>query len=244
MLNERITADAGQATPTWTDAAVARWRRGLRRIWSSGAAPKPASRSYRYLTRQLEGDLPERTGGHVIVLSGACTAPVTIETALMLATALTDELGCTVLLVDEGLNEGGLAERLGLGQLAGWRDLLHHPDRIALNHVVHCGHPGLALLPAGAAPVEKRSPASTARIGGMLDGLRGSFDYILLVQGPVTADSRHLVPATLADLVLLLVEENATRLETLDACRHVFGDRGVNDVRLLLSAPAPSVAAS
>ncbi len=178
------------------------------------------------------------------MLSGACAATVTVETALMLATALTDELGCTVLLIDEGLNEGGLAERLGLGQLTGWRDLLVHPDRAAVHAVVHCGHPGLALLPAGAAPVEKRPPASAARIGAMLDELRGSFDYILLVQGPVTADSRHLVPATLAELVLLLVEENETRFEVLDACRRAFGDHGIDDVRLLISAPASPAAAS
>jgi len=237
MLNERITA--ANERETWAGAAVARWRQGLRAVRPAGAMPhKPASRSYRYLARQLEGDLPIRDGGHVIVLSGACTAPVTVETALMLATAMTDELACTVLLIDEGLNEGGLAERLGLGLLAGWRDLLRHPDREALRCVVHCGHPGLALLPAGEPATEKRPPASAERIGGLLDQLRGSFDYILLVQGPVIADSRHLVPATLAELVLLLVEENGTRFETLDACRQAFADRGVEDVRLLLSAPA------
>ncbi len=243
MLNERITA--AKERDTWTGAAVARWRSGLRLAGAIGAAsPKPASRSYRYLARQLEGDLPARQDGHVIVLSGACAAPVTVETALMLATALADELACTVLLIDEGLNEGGLAERLGLGQLAGWRDLLRHPDRAALHCVVHCGHPGLALLPAGEAPVEKRPPASAERIGGLFDELRGSFDYILLVQGPVTADSRHLVPAALAELVLLIAEENETRFEMLDACRRAFDDHGIGDVRLLLSAPAlPATAA-
>lgn len=242
MLNERIAAGI-EAEPR-TEGIVARWRLELRRRLSGGAAArKAASRSYRYLARQLEHDLPIGERGRVIVLSGACAAPVTVETALMLATALTDELGCTALLIDEGLNEGGLAERLGLGQLAGWRDLLHHPDRVAMHHVVHCGRPGLALLPAGAPTAEKRSPAPTGRIGAMLDELRGSFDYVLLVQGPVTADSRHLVPATLAELVLLLAEENATRFDMLDACRRTFDDRGV-DVRLLLSAPALPVAAS
>jgi Mrp family chromosome partitioning ATPase len=243
MLNERITAD--KPIESWTGAAVARWRRGFGLGGARGAAARgPASRSYRYLARQLESDLPARDGGHVVVLSGVCSAPVTVETALMLATALTDELNCTVLLIDEGLNEGGLAERLGLGELTGWRDLLPHPDRAALHTVVHCGYPGLALLPAGAAADRKQPPASAERISALLDALRGSFDYLLLVQGPVTADSRHLVPATLADLVLLLVEENRTPLEALDACRQVFSDRGVDGVRLLLSAPAPPVAAS
>jgi Mrp family chromosome partitioning ATPase len=243
MPNERTMAGTGQKT--WADAAVAYWRRGLALVGTHGAVSgKPASRSYRYLARQLEGDLPAANGGRVIVLSGACTTAVTVETALMLATALTDELDCTVLLIDEGLNEGGLAERLGLDQLAGWRDLLHRPEGAALRHVVHCGYPGLALLPAGAAPAEQGRPASARRIGALFDELRGSFDYIMLVQGPVTADSRHLVPATLAQLVLLLVEENETRFEVLDACRRTFGDCGVNDVRLLLSAPASSAIAS
>lgn len=241
MLNARVTAEREQEARAGT--AAARWRQGFR--LTRVVPRKPASRSYRYLARQLESDLPVREGGHVIVLSGACAAPVTVETALMLATALTDELNCTVLLIDEGLNEGGLAERLGLGQLSGWRDLMEHPDRAAIHQVVHCGHPGLALLPAGQAGSERRPPASAERIGALLHGLRDSFDYILLVQGPVTADSRHLVPALLAELVLLLVEENETRFEALDACRQVFRDRGVEDVRLLLSSPAspaPAVA--
>ena len=53
----------------------------------------------------------------------------------------------------------------------------------------------------------------------------------------VVADTRYLVAAAKADLILLLVEEGVTPVDELDRCLSVFRGHQISNIRLVLCEP-------
>ena len=60
------------------------------------------------------------------------------------------------------------------------------------------------------------------------------FDFILIQQGSITLDTRYLMFAQLADLVLLCCEEGATLVSEFEACQEIFREYEVENVGVIL----------
>jgi hypothetical protein len=70
-------------------------------------------------------------------------------------------------------------------------------------------HDGLMVLPAGSGIVEQQELLSGERFGQVVKTLKSSFDYVLVVTGPLVLPA-ELATARLADAVLLVGRDRAS----------------------------------
>jgi Mrp family chromosome partitioning ATPase len=216
---------------TWWRDRLERWlrprSRGLRR----------ASRSYRYLARQIEADLPYADRARTILVSSPAPLDLSNATLLMFAYFMRDELGCRILLVDGTLREGGVGARLGFGGTPGFLDLLYG-NRSSVRELIRLTQRrGISVLPAGRTPTDQLLPIHSSKVCEILREAQTDFDYVLFQQASILDDSRYLRCTEGADLILLLIEEGVTLMDELDRCKKVFRDHQISNVQLMLSTP-------
>lgn len=210
----------------WWKERVGRWR----------SAKFPASRSYRYLARQIMAELPHDQGGRTILVSSLGPLELSNETLLMFSYFMRDELGCSILLVDGTFREGGISARLGHNGAPGFLDLVYGNQRWLGELVRPTQRRGIFTLPVGRAPAYPPLPIQDTNIASLFEEARRSFDYVLLQQTCILEDTRYLLCASSADLILLLIDEGVTPLDELERCKKVFRDYQISNVRLVLSA--------
>ncbi len=208
-------------------------------LWLGPKDPgSESSRSYRYLARQIEADLPATSGGRLMLLSSPAAISTTSEALLMFSHFMRDELGCRILLIDGTFREGGVGAVLGFDGAPGFLDLVYGRAHRPADVIIPTQRQGISVLPAGRVPLDQLQPIQTDRISEIFDAVRASFDYVILQQASIYEDTRYLLFAGKADLVLLLVEEGVTLVEDLDRSMEVFRGHQIPNVRLVLSAPA------
>jgi Mrp family chromosome partitioning ATPase len=197
----------------------------------------PASRSYRYLARQIASERPYAEGGRTILVSSLVPLELSNETLLMFAYFMRDELGCSILLVDGTFREGGIGARLGHNGAPGFLDLVYGNERWAGELVRPTQRRGIFALPVGRPPPLPVLPIQEENIATLFREVRRSFDYVLVQQTSILDDTRYLRCAGDADLILLLIDEGVTSSEELERCKKVFRDYQIANVRLVLSTP-------
>jgi hypothetical protein len=197
----------------------------------------PASRSYRYLARQISEELPCDEGGRTIVVSSLGPLELSNETLLMFAYFMRDELDCSILIVDGTFREGGVGTRLGHSGAPGFLDLVYGNERWLGELVRPTPRRGIFALPVGRAPPLPVLPIQDENIAALFSEARRSFDYVLVQQTSILEDTRYLLCTNSADLILLLIDEGVTPVEELERCKKVFRDYQISNVRLVLSTP-------
>lgn len=192
-------------------------------------AREQASRSYRYLARQI-GQQAART----IVLSALCDAGAANQAVLLLAAMMQDEHGGRLLLIDATLGDQGISATLGAGAQPGLSDIGADDPWFAIEAMQILPRPHMFLLGAGLSPMAGRPE----RIAAMLPMLAERFDHILIQQRAITADSRNLALAARADRILVLAQEGQTPMAHLAQARDAFRAHGLSDVEMILTVPS------
>ena len=172
----------------------------------------PASKSYRYLARQIEADLPPGDTGRCITFGSPGSMRLSVESLLMFSYFMQDELGREVLLIDATFGKNGVGAALGHGGSPGLMELLYD-SRHEFNKLVQPTRRGkIFLLPPGSAPNEIFLPLKTEMVEPVLAAARERFPYVLVHQGSILQDTRHLLLTAATDLSILLVEEGVRLL--------------------------------
>lgn len=232
---------SGDLGPRDVDMGPPRIRRErpgpLSRLFTRRQAPAMASRSYRYLARQIEVDLPAADGGQAIVISSPDPLTLSNEACLMFAHSLAAELGSRILVVDGTLGEDGVGSALGHAGVPGFLDVVYGVNYPMADLIQRTHHDGVSLLPTGRTGMVQLLPIEPARIVEFFKHARSHYDYVLLQQGPIFADSRYLQFASRSDMVLMLAEEGSTPVGVLDRCIEVLRGHQIANVRLVLSTP-------
>jgi hypothetical protein len=89
-------------------------------------------------------------------------------------------------------------------------------------------------MPPGRSRERLPRPIDAERVTRLYKALGAQFDYILVQQGAVVNDTRYLVCAAKADLILVLVEEGLTPVNELDRCLEVFRSHQITGYRVVL----------
>jgi Mrp family chromosome partitioning ATPase len=240
MANMAIPAvKAGRVWRNPADTARTRSRLGwLRRLLrDSRTKGSTAALSYRFLARQIDVDLPHTEAGRTILISSSVPQGSSNEAVLMFAHAMVAELGSQILVVDGTLGDDAVGDLLGHAGEVGLIDFIHGRDRSVADLIKPTTRQNICVLPAGRPRSGDLQPMEAARVVALYTELRNRFDYILVQQGPIILDTRYLVFAAKADLVLVLVEEGVTHLSELDRCLDTFSSHQIAEVRLVLCAP-------
>jgi Mrp family chromosome partitioning ATPase len=208
-------------------------RAWIREIIVAVTRRKPASISYRFLAHQVAVHFAGSDSTRSIVFSSADSAGLSSDTLLMVALFLHEELGSKVLLVDGSFTGGGVSERFGFTAEAGLSECLYGSGHNLNEYIKSTANPGVFVLPAGRISSQIRRPVDSQTVRSMLDEL-GQFDFVFIQQGSITLDTRYLIFAQLADLVLLYCEEGATMISDFEACQKLFREYGISNVGVIL----------
>jgi Mrp family chromosome partitioning ATPase len=207
------------------------WLRGLLKLVSPR---QPASRSYRYLARQLAAELKHQDRPAQVAVTSPSTLDESTGAVLMLAYCLQDELDAKVLIVDATLGHAGAGACLGFQDAPGFMDAVYS-EKYDADALVHpTTRRGIAVLPAGMPPAVGFSPLRAEKVQGVLAKAGQSFDYLLIQQGSVLEDTRYILLASQADITLVLVEERVTLLEELENYQRVLADHDVANARVIM----------
>jgi len=194
-----------------------------------------ASRSYRFLARQLAKDVAGVEGAPKIVVSSTGSLELSSEILLMLAYFLQDEFRCRILLVDGTFRQGGISHRLGIANPLGFMDYLCSKDCQPETLIVPTGNKNVFVMPSGSGLSMDQQLVERDQISARLNRASRSFAYVIVQQDRILNDSRYLVFNEIADLVLLHAVEQKTRQNDLELCQKVYEDHSIHGVRLVLS---------
>lgn len=230
-LGRLLAADKKRSIPKIQDG----WMDRLLNL----VAPKDhASRSYRYLARKIEEDLPVGRKSRTLIFTSPCPAGLVAETLMMFSYFLQDELDCKVLMVDGTFRQDGLSRRFMSGVYPGFMDLLYGNEGLEPGDLIlSTGRKNIFLLPSGNSPKAGFSSLNPEKIKSLIHRLEGEFNYLLIQQGSILRDTRYLPFTSLADRILLLVEEGETRVAELEECQRLFREYKLSNVRLVMSRP-------
>jgi Mrp family chromosome partitioning ATPase len=232
---EKVTRErrAPSGISVWLGRLAARFT-GLRR---SRTVDSPATLSYRFLARQIDTDLPRTNGGRTILLSSSVPPAASNEAMLMFSHALAEELGVRVLLVDGTFGDEGVGTAVGQIGAPGLMDFVYDGGHVPSAAIQPTSRHNISVLPAGRPRLGRPLPIAVDRVSGLYEQLCERFDYVLVQQGSIIADTRYLVAAAKADMILMLVEEGVTPVDELDRCLDVFRGHQISNVRLVLCEP-------
>ena len=138
-----------------------------------------------------------------------------------LAIALAGKRQKRVLLLEGDLRRPVLAQRFGLGKLAGLSERLQATSSAAPN-IYHLEGPGLWFLPAGSPPESPLELMQSGRLSELLDQLSARFDWIVIDSPPLLPLADTSVWVRFADGVLLVVREGKTERRQLQRVLHVL----------------------
>ena len=233
FVAEEASTGGGGTSP------LGRWLRRLRAVLLG--TRRPASRSYRYMSRLIEREFPVGESGVCLAFTSSDTDQTTTDALLMLAYCLRNELDSRVLIIDSRLKDpaGGLTGRLGLLDAPGLVEILREGPAGHEAMIRPTAIAGVDVLPVGGPRAGASIPLDRERLRGLLDAAKARYDHVLVGVGSVLQDTRHVLAVAEADAVFILAHENKTFLESLDNCRHQLLSNGVADVRVLVMAGKP-----
>lgn len=114
-----------------------------------------------------------------------------------------------VLLIEGDLRRPSLADRLGLGRLAGLAEWLQGGIPTPSN-IYHLGDPGFWIMPAGDPPVHPLELMQSGRLSTLMEQLTTLFDWIIVDSPPLLPLADTTVWARLTDGTLLVTREGKT----------------------------------
>ena len=227
MINSNTNGNNGNgfASRWWSSL---RWRRS--RPSDQDLAP------YRRLAVQLHYELPRPESQRSVLLATPAETLLCANGSIALAGCLAEELCRPVLLVDASPRESEVSHLLDCAARRGFSDFWADPKLPLEELVLPTTQPNLCFLPAGTA-VGTSHAAPAEDLAAWLGALESRYDFVLLAGGSVLHNSMALVLAPYVGCVLLLVMEDETRLDDLEAAQDALSFCKARKVGLLLTSP-------
>ncbi len=130
--------------------------------------------------------------------------------------------GKRVLLVDADLGNPQLSRSVGLSPNVSWLNLIRE-DLIPSEAIIRSKASGVCIMPLAAVVTPQTWPGHIYdRLGGLLEQVRHGFDLILMDVGPVGQLSNELSNHALMLDALMIVDENPSSGEFLNAKAHLL----------------------
>ncbi|MGU3316929.1 GumC family protein [Sphingomonas sp. M6A6_1c] len=176
-------------------------------------------------------------GGLVVCVTSAISneGKSTLSASLARTMALA---GDRVLLIDCDLRRNGLAGLLHDKPAAGLAEVLEGGSRFA-DVLERDVTPGLDVLPLAGTRFTPHDVFGDGRMAGLLERLRGSYDYVIVDAPPVLVVDDAVTIAGLSDAVLLAVRWGSTRIEASLAAVERLREAGIDAIGLVLTAVDP-----
>lgn len=148
-----------------------------------------------------------------------------------LAIALAGKRQNKILLLEGDLRRPVLAQRFGLGKLAGLSERLQGISSAAPN-LYRLEGPGLWFLPAGSPPDNPLELMQSGKLSELLDRLSARFDWIVIDSPPLLPLADTSVWGRFADGVLLVVREGKTERRQLQRVLQILNQSNLVGVVL------------
>lgn len=202
---------------------------------------KYASVSYRYLCKQIERDLKaQESEANVIAVTFVSSIKPATELCMFLGFSLASELGGRIILVETLMKqkEGSLQDKLacepqqnGFLQLASRAANTDNLSSLITKTAVET----IDFLPSGANENTSSLILQKDAIDDLFATLRNDYDYIVLLQDDIRLDTRYLAVSGMANINLLLVEENRSFMHDVQESKQRFAEREVENLRLVMT---------
>jgi len=138
-----------------------------------------------------------------------------------------------VLLLDCDFRKPVLHEIFGLGNLQGAMNVLI--EGRSLQEVWKEPVEGLKVLPVGPVPLNPAEIFGTRRFSEFLAGVREGFDYVLVDTSPIGVVSDPIILATQGDGVLLVLDAQGTRKESVRQAMRSLETVGANVLGIVMN---------
>jgi Mrp family chromosome partitioning ATPase len=199
--------------------------------------PRPAEAAdrspYRRLALQLHFELKGPKARRSVLLVTPVASPLSAQGSMTLAECLAEELRRPVLLIDASPRDRRVSRMLDCAASRGFCDLLSDPailDEVLLP--TSCEN--VYFLPAGTAfNVAEEVPDE---FDAILKALESRYEFVLLSGGSVLNDSVALSLAPHVGRVLLLVVDNETMREDMEAANDILLHCKARNVGLVLTS--------
>jgi len=210
-----------------------RWWSALRKR-SDPAGPDPAA--YRRLALQLHLDLSRVGGRRSALLLTPGSSALCAQGTVALASCLAEQVCRPVLLMDVCPENPEASRILQSNGHRGFTDFLSDPKLRLDELALPTNFDNISFLPAGAI-IDRAGKASQESVRAVLNAVEAKFEYVLLSGGSVLHHPTTLALAPHVGQVLLLVIENQTRMEDLDAAQDVLALCNARKVGLVFTKP-------
>ena len=199
-------------------------------------AVPPDLSSYRRIALQLHYDLPRPDSARSVLVATPTHSSFSGYGSAALATCLAEELCRPVLMVDACPGDPQIGPLLDYQPTPGLGDMIFD-SALSLNELtLPTSHQFVSFLPAGhAAGVSRQAPEDAA--SRLLRNAAAGYDFVVLSGGSVL--NNHFVMNIVPQVgcVLLLVIENETTMEDLDAAHNALMLCKARRVGLVLATP-------
>lgn len=189
---------------------------------------------YRRLALQLHYGLPRPDNPRSVLLVTPTASALGAHGSTDLACSMADELRRPILLIDACPRDPEVSRILDCMGSRGFADILSDPGLRPDDFVLPTTHENVSFLPAGA-EVASHRPAQPHDMSALLKAAEGRNDFVILSGGSVLNDSLSLALAPYVGCVMLLVIENETKVEDLDAARDALFFCKARQVGLVLT---------
>lgn len=167
--------------------------------------------------RRLSGELRTAyTSARSVLVASALGGEGVTTIAVNLARALAEDREQRILLVDANCRAPAVHLFFGLELAGGLRDWSGHGD---VPYKPTSGTPNLLVLTAGMGPTSAFDEINPATLRQLARTVRETFDFVLWDMPPLLRYADGLALASVVDGVLLVVEADHTKVETLELMR-------------------------
>jgi Mrp family chromosome partitioning ATPase len=204
-------------------------------LWGRSRESSADAAAQSRLALQLHYDLPRESGLRSVLLLTPAKCPLGASASLGLAFSLGQELSRPVLLIDACPARPEISGMLACAELPGWADLLQDSNLDLNSVILPTSSEHVGFLPAGN---HKHVPPSAEDVQARLKTAQERYDFLVLFGGSVLDDFTGLALLPHVGSVLLLVTDNETRTEHLEAAQAALAQCKARNVRLVLTSPA------
>lgn len=176
-----------------------------------------ATEQYKLLRTNLTFTLPEDQKCSIIGVTSSMRGEGKSTTAVNLSYVLA-ESGKKVLLIDADLRIPSIAKKMRIDNSLGLSEMLRDGETNQMSLLKSQQYSNWYILPSGALPPNPSELLGSRRMESVLKTLSESFDYIIVDLPPVNLVSDALAISKYITGMLVVIREDYTEKQELDAC--------------------------
>lgn len=213
---------------------ASRWLQSLR---GRSRRPERDVTPFRRVALQLHYDLPRPENRRSVLIAAPSHSDLCAHSSATLATCMAEQMLRPVLLVDvcQGNPDAGRVLHCVSGR--GFTDLLGQPSLSLEELVFPTNQKNVHFLSVGS-DLGSASKATPEGINALLKAAEERYEFVVLSAGSVLHDPLALAMVPFVGQVLLLVIENDTKIDDLDAAQDAIALCQARRVGLLLTTAA------